>query len=236
MILQTRSLVLDLGNTGLGELSVSVAELDGDSIRDQTSLLLVLLVLGLGELGESPVLRHGDLLAAGVLELGTTKSLLSNRLELGGGADGHDDLSNLNTRANSEGLSESSTHTGLKTIGSGARQHLVDAENVERVETHAKMESVLSGVLDHALVGGNTGSFKRLGRDLLLLQRQQMDARGEIVCASSLTADIVNANLSIGDTTAITRLDIRLVLLVPVALPRSASHGFYVSFDVVIPR
>jgi len=169
-LLKTYRLVLDLGNAGLGELSVSVAELDTDSIGNESSLLTVLLVLSLGELGESPVLGHGDLLASGVLELGTTESLLSNRLELGGGTDGHDHLSNLHTSANSLRLAKSSSHTSLETIGSGAGQHLVDAENVEGVETHAEMESVLTGVLDHALVGSNAGCFQGLRGDLLLLQ------------------------------------------------------------------
>ena len=39
----------------------------------------------------------------------------------------------------------------LESIGSGAGQHLVDAEDVERVDSNADVELVLGGVLHHVL-------------------------------------------------------------------------------------
>lgn len=54
-------------------------------------------------------------------------------------------------------------------ISTGARQHLVDAQHVEGVHTHAQVEGFLSGVLGHVLVGSNTGSFQSLRGDVLLL-------------------------------------------------------------------
>lgn len=92
---------------------------------------------------------------------------------------------------------------------------------MEGVETNAEMESILSGKFDHALVSSNAGSFESFAGNLLLLQRQQMDASGKVVDGRLLRADIVDADFGVGNTSAKTRLDVRLVFLVPVALGRS---------------
>lgn len=39
----------------------------------------------------------------------------------------------------------------LESIGSGAGQHLVDAENVERMDTDSNVELILGRVLHHVL-------------------------------------------------------------------------------------
>lgn len=64
------------------------------------------------------------------------------------GADTQDDLADVDTGNGSVRLSPSTTHSSLKSIGTGARQHLVDTDDVERVSADTEMETFLSGDLD----------------------------------------------------------------------------------------
>ena len=59
------------------------------------------------------------------------------------------------------------------------------------------MEVVLANSVDHVLVGGNAGSFKRLRGDLLLLKREQMNASREDVAANLLLANIIDLDLRV---------------------------------------
>ena len=75
-------------------------------------------------------------------------------------------------------LSPGTAHSSLKPIGSGAGQHLVDADDVEGVDTDTEMERVLARGLDDVLVGANTGGLEGLGRELLVLVGNQVAAEG----------------------------------------------------------
>ncbi len=57
-------------------------------------------------------------------------------------------LADVDTSDEAVGLAEGTTHAGLETIGSGARQHLVDADDVVGVGADAEVETFLSGGLD----------------------------------------------------------------------------------------
>lgn len=57
----------------------------------------------------------------------------------------------------------------LQPVSTGARKHLVYAEHVERVGTHAHVEVILPGVLSHVLVSRYSSSLQGLRRQLLLL-------------------------------------------------------------------
>jgi hypothetical protein len=94
--------------------------------------------------------------------------------------------------------------------------------------------------LDHVLVGSNTSGFESLGGKLLLLVAQHVHALRESIHTALLLAAIVNTKLWVGDTTAIARLDVRLVLLVAKApswttahLIRSASNERHAQWIVV---
>jgi len=63
-------------------------------------------------------------------------------------ADTQDNLTDVNTGNGSVWLSPSTTHSSLQSIGTSARQHLVDTDNVEWVSTDTEMETFLSGDLD----------------------------------------------------------------------------------------
>jgi hypothetical protein len=115
--------------------------------------------------------------------------------------DGHQDLANVDTSDKTVGLAESTTHTRLQSIGTSARQHLVDTDDVVGVDADTEMETFLSGNLDEVLVGANTGGFERLGRQLLVLVGDQVDAEREVVYVGLLATQVENADLGIGYTT-----------------------------------
>ena len=92
------------------------------------------------------------------------------------------------------------------------------------MEAHADVEVILANGVDHVLVGSDTGRLERLRGDLFLLQGEKVHARGERVHGELLLADIEDLDLSLRYTTAVARLDIRLVLDVTGALPRTCSH------------
>lgn len=60
-----------------------------------------------------------------------------------------DDLADVDTSDKAVGLAEGTTHTSLKSIGTGTRQHLVDTDDVVRVGADAEVEGFLSGGLHH---------------------------------------------------------------------------------------
>ena len=82
-------------------------------------------------------------------------------------------------------------------IGTGARKHLVDAEHVERVDADAEVKRLLAGHLGHVLVDGNARRLERLGGQLLLLTRDEVNRDGELVDLRALLADVIDADLRV---------------------------------------
>merc|ERR1712006_63632 len=78
--------------------------------------------------------------------------------------------------------------------------------------------------LGHVLVASNAASLQSLGGHLLELIGHKVSREREVVDRRLLAAQIVDADLRIRHTTAVARLDVRLVLLVAVALGRPAAH------------
>ena len=109
------------------------------------------------------------LLTSWKLELGTSECLNAVRLVRVLGTHRHDRLTNVDTGDCAQRLAERTSHTSLQTIGACARQHLVDADDVERMHAHTNVERVLAAELDQVLVGADTGRLKRLRRQLLVL-------------------------------------------------------------------
>lgn len=184
------------------------------------------LVLGGEDVGEAPVLGADDNLAAGELHAGTAESLLG----LGGerllGAEGEEDLANADAGDGAVGLSVGLAHTGLETIGTSAGKHLVDTDDVEGVGTDAHVEDILVGLLDHVLVGLNTGGLESLGGDLLELAGDAVEGDGELVDASATAANVEVTDLGIRDTAVEAGLGEGLVLAEAVAASGTATHDF----------
>ena len=79
--------------------------------------------------------------AGNVLVLSSPESLNSGGTVVVTGADGQKNLANVHTRNGTVGLTPSTTHTGLKTIRTSARQHLVDTDDVVRVGTMRQLSA-----------------------------------------------------------------------------------------------
>ena len=135
------------------------------------------------------------------LVLATPQSLESGGAVCVPRPDGHQDLANVDTRDKTVGLAESTTHTRLQSIGTSARQHLVDTDDVVGVDADTEMETFLSGNLDEVLVGANAGGFERLRGQLLVLVGDQVDAEGEVVYVGLLATEVEDADLGIRYTT-----------------------------------
>lgn len=160
------------------------------------------------------------------LVLATPQSLKSDSAVRIPSPDGHEDLTNVDTSDKTVGLAESTTHTRLQSIGTSARQHLVDTDDVEGVDADTEMERFLSSALDEVLVGANTGGFQSLGRQLLVLVGDQVDAEREVVYVGLLATEVEDADLGIGNTTVEPALGV-LQPSQPIVLP-----SLYLQSDV----
>jgi len=178
------------------------------------------------ELGEAELLADKDLLASRELELGASESLNTLGLELVVGSDRDKNLTNPNSGSSSVSLAKSSSHSSLKPISSGARQHFVDPEHVEGVDTHPDVELVLAAVLHEILVAADTSGLQGLAGQLLQLIGHQMDRQWELVNSSPLTPKVKDPNLRVWHTPVEPTLGVGLVLAVAIALGWSPTHLF----------
>lgn len=117
-------------------------------------------------------------------------------------------LTTWNTTAESQGaITTPAVHHAStlrnSPISTGARKHLVDADDVEGVNTDAEMERVLAARLGDVLVSTDTSSLKRLRGDLLVLVTNEMAAEREVVHTGLLTAKIEDTNLERKEKTAL---------------------------------
>jgi len=194
------------------------------AVRDQLALHLELVVVGLGVLSEAVLSADSHLLSARELEHRPSESLLGVLHVLMSGSDGNNDISDGDSSGLSVGLAPSASHALLESIGASTGKHLVDSDDVPGVDSGPHVEALLSALVLHVFVAGDTGGFEGLGADLLLLAGDQVDAHGELVVAGLLLSDIVNSNLGVRHSTTVARLGVGLVFLVPVAASWSSSH------------
>lgn len=122
-------------------------------------------------------------------------------------------MANVDAGDSAGRLAPRTTHTSLKSIGTSARQHLVDADDVERVGADAKVETFLTARLDEVLVGADTGSLEGFGAQLLILVGDEVDTEREVIDSGALAAEIVDADLGVRHTTVEPRLGVRLEAL-----------------------
>jgi hypothetical protein len=179
---------------------------------------------GHDEGGKSVLAGDEHNLTAGELEAGSAESLLGVGNIRWLDSDGHKNLINADASGLDVGLTESTSHTLLESIGTSAGQHLVDTDSVPGVDTDTHVEGVLGGLCNHVLVGSNTGGLKRFRTDHFLLLGDEMNTAREVVPLRLLLATVVKTNLGIGHTTVVARLRVGLVFLVSVATSGSASH------------
>ena len=99
------------------------------------------------------------LLAAGELELGPPECLNDGILMLVVSPDRHEGLSDVDASAHTLGFAKGTPHSGLEPISPSARQHFVDPEHVEGVDTDLDVELILGGVLHHVLQEKETADY-----------------------------------------------------------------------------
>jgi len=203
----------------------TVVDLDDVSVAGELPAAAFLDVFLAGVLGESPLGGLEDLLAAGELEFSPADGLDDVRLRGVLGADAEEDLPDVDARRDTDGLSVGVPHSRGKTIGPGAREHLVGAEDVEGVGADADVVGVLSDRLGQVLVDGDAAGLEGLGRDLLLLVADQVGDKWEEIDGGLLVSDVEDLDLGFRHTAAVPRLDVRLVLLVTVTTSWTATHG-----------
>ena len=93
-------------------------------------------------------------MTSGELELGPPERLNDRVLVLVMSPHAHQGLSNTDAGHGAQGLAEGTSHPGLEPIGTGTRQHFVDPQHVERMDTDPDVELILGGVLDQVLKAG----------------------------------------------------------------------------------
>jgi len=203
---------------------VVVDNLDVSTIVSDLAFFLKSGVISLAELGETILAGDDDLLSTGELEFTSSESFNSMGNVLFSKSDGVEDLVDLDSGDLTGGFTEGVSHTSLKSIGTSARKHLVDSDNVPRVNSASEMEAFLTALLDQVLVGSNTSSFHGFGRDLFLFERDEVNTEGEFFDISSLFTSIIDSDSGIGDTSVISGLGERLSTPVSVASSGSSSH------------
>lgn len=71
-------------------------------------------------------------------------------------------LANAHSGTSSLWLTEGTPHSRLKPVGPGTGKHLVDPQNMERMNPNSQMEGIFPGILGHVFVACNTCCFKSL--------------------------------------------------------------------------
>lgn len=198
--LMSRNRLLLGSNAGLEpkvllEMTVVVDVLKVAAVLEDLVFILRLLVLVLHHIGEAPALGNDDLLTASELVTGAAKSLHDDRTVVLPSADREEDLADVDSGHGVVRLAVGTTHACLEPVGTSARKHLVDTDDVERVDTDTEVERILARSLGDVLVGANASSFECLRGDLLVLVTDKVAAEGEVVNACLLAAEVKDADL-----------------------------------------
>jgi hypothetical protein len=144
-------------------------DLNRGTITLDSVLLGGLVVVRLNESGESELSGNENLLSSRELEFSTTEGFTSLRNSIGSGSNGKQDLTDGDTSRFTEGLTESTSHTLLESICTGAGKHLVDTDNMPWVDSDSEMEVLSTAVDKHVLVTSDTSSLKSFRGDLFFL-------------------------------------------------------------------
>lgn len=199
-------------------------ELDVSTVvLDLTVSLLSSVVVSVKR-SETPLLRDYDLLLTWELVSGSSQTLNDNVLVGVLGSDGQENLTNIDSGSQTVRLTPSTSHTLLQSISTGTRQHFVDSQDVEWVDSDSQVERVSSGDLGDVLVSTDTGGFQSLRGQLLKLVGDQVDTQWKLVDSSLLLTQVVDSDLGVRYGSVVSRLWVRLVLTVSVASSWSSSH------------
>jgi len=161
-------------------------ELYISSILQDLLIFLKLQIVLLLHVREAPLLGDNNLLTPRELVSCPTERLHDDRSVLIFASDGQNNLANVHTSDRAVGFAPSATHASLQPISTRATQHLVDPQDVERMDTDTKMERVLSACLGDILVSADARCFEGFAGKLLVLVGHEMAAEREFVDGSAL--------------------------------------------------
>merc|ERR1719420_1065543 len=86
---------------------------------------------------------------------GLERTVFWDILDLVVGSDRDEDLTNLDTGCGPVSFAKGSSHSGLKSISTGTTQHFVDSQDMEGMDSHSYVETILATILDEILVTAN---------------------------------------------------------------------------------
>jgi len=204
--------------------TMTVVYLDNVPISAQLPILSHLDIVLSGVLGKSPLQALENLLPTRELELAPSNGLHHVRLGRILPANGQQDLSDVDAGGHADGLAVRVPHPAGQSIRPGAAKHLVGPDDVEGVDAHPDVIPVLANGVGEVLVDGDAAGLQGLAGDLLLLVAHQVADEGKEVDGGLLRANVVDLDLGLGDTAAVTGLDVGLILLVAVAAERTTTH------------
>lgn len=208
----------------LGQLTLLGQELDVSTVVLNLTIVLLGNVLVSVERSETPLLGDNDSLLTWELVSGSSQTFNDNILVVVLGSDRHKNLANGDTGSQTVWLTPSTSHTLLQSISTGTRQHLVDSQDVEWVNSDSQVERVSTGDLGDVLVSTDTSGFHSLGRQLFDFVGDQVDTQWEFIDSSLLSTQVVDSDLSVWDSSVVSGLWVRLVLTVSVTSSWSSSH------------
>jgi len=206
------------------EQSTTVVDLDDVSVTTEFSTASLFDVHLTGVLRKAPPGTFQNLLTAGKLEFATTDRLHNMDLGRVFGTDTQQDLSDVDTGGNADGFSIRMSHSRGQSIGTGTRKHLVGPKDMEGMGPDADVIRILSNHFRKMLVDGDSAGLQGFTGNLLLLVTDQVGDEWKEIDGSLFVADVKNLDLGFRYTTAVPRLDVRLVLLVSVATSWTATH------------
>ena len=131
---------------------------------------------------------------------------------------------NLDTSDGAGWLTESVTHTSLKSICASAGKHFLLTNNMEWVNSDSHVEAILTSLGHDVFVAGNTACLQGLRRDLLLFPAEEVNALRKSVDWGALVAEVEVTDLWIWNTTAESALWIWLSRSVTCATCWTATH------------
>jgi hypothetical protein len=118
-----------------------------NTIRFEPSVGSHELIVGDIPFSESPLLGDRNLLTSRKFKFGSSEGFDHILLMSLFSPDTNDDLSDVYSRHSSQRLTESASHSGLKSVSARTRQHFVYSQHVEGMDTHSNVKRVFAAGL-----------------------------------------------------------------------------------------
>lgn len=147
--------------------------------------------------GESVVNRDSNLLPTWHFHLSSSQGFQHDLQMFFFTSDGNELFTDFNSASFSVRFTIRSSHTGLKSISSGARKHFINSEYVPWMFSHSEMEILFGQIRDDIFVDGNSASLKSFRSDLFLFIGNHMNTVWESVPFSFFVSSVIKSEFSI---------------------------------------